>query len=165
MRFLVLAAGVLGAATAARAIPINYTFNLTTLLGPSSTLTISANEDPAVQIQLSALAGTVQTTALGAGVLSSVGDTIDIEGGDRLIITPVVATFVGPYTFVSATFGNVDTGNGNSGDQTIPHLDGVAGATVVLPVSPTAISPNSVFNTSVGFQNNDGNDDFRGKLY
>jgi hypothetical protein len=153
--------GYLLFAASAWAVPINYTFDLTAPAGPAATLTVAANEDSNVQIQLSTLTGNVQTTALGAGVLSSTGDEIDIEGGDKLIITPLPGTFVGPYVLVSALFGNVDTGPGNSGDQAVPYVDGAAGSSFDVPVSPTAYAPNAAFNTSVAFQNSDGNDDFR----
>ena len=138
---------------------IDYTFVLTAPAGPSSTLLIGSVENAAVQIQLSALAGTVQITSAGAGVLSGPTDNLDIEGGDRLILTPV--GFFGPFTLVSVVFGNVDTGSGNSGDQAITYLDGVAGSAFTLPATPGAHAPNSPFNATVGFQNSDGNDDFR----
>jgi hypothetical protein len=161
MKRLPLFVSLIVAVTAASAAPINYTFDLSSPGGPATTLLVSAIEDPNVQIELSALSGTVQIDASGAGVLSGMGDSLDIEGGDRLIITPLAGTFVGPYTFVSATFGNVDTGPGNSGDEGVPVLDGVAGSDVTLPAAPATYAPSSVFNTSVAFENNDGNDDFR----
>jgi hypothetical protein len=159
MRTLLLVGGLITTAVSGWAVPINYTFVFTTPAGPGSTLLVGSLEDVNVQIQLSALAGTVQITAPGAGVLSSPTDNLDIEGGDRLILTPV--GFFGPFTFVSAVFGNVDTGPGNSGDQAIPYFDGVAGSVFILPVAPTAYVANAPFNSTLGFQNSDGNDNFR----
>jgi hypothetical protein len=161
MKRLPIIAFLLGAALSARAAPIDYTFDLTALAGPAGTLLISANEDSNVQIQLSALTGNVQIDAAGAGVLSSTGDELDIEGGDRLIITPIPGSFIGPYTLISVQFGNVDTGPGNSGDQAVPYVDGVAGSPFNLAPFPGAYSPNAAFNTNVAFENSDGNDDFR----
>ena len=159
MKFVTLLCGLLAVSAPCWAVPIDYTFNLTTPAGPGATLLVSSFEDAAVQIQLSALVGTVQIDTDGAGVISGVGDVLDIEGGDRLIITP--QGFVGPFTFVSAIFGNVDTGGGNSGDEAIPYLDGVAGSTITLPAAFGVHAANLAFNSTVAFQNSDGNDDFR----
>ena len=159
MRILLLIGGLVGAAASGWATPINYTFILTAPAGPATTLLVNSVEDPTVQLQLSALLGTVQITSAGAGVLSTPTDVLDIEGGDRLIFTPV--GLFGPVTLVSAVFGNVDTGSGNSGDQAIAFLDGVGGSAFNLPVSPTSYSVNGAFNATAAFQNSDGNDDFR----
>jgi hypothetical protein len=88
MKFLTLLSGLLAVSAPCWAVPIDYTFNLTTPAGPGATLLVSSLEDAAVQIQLSAAVGTVEIDAVGAGVLSGVGDLLDIEGGDRLIFTP-----------------------------------------------------------------------------
>jgi hypothetical protein len=159
MRTLLFVGGLVSAAVSGWAAPINYTFNFTTAAGPGATLLVTSVEDVNVQIQLSALVGTVQMTSAGAGVLSSPTDNLDIEGGDRLILTPV--GFTGPFTLVSVVFGNVDTGGGNSGDQAVTYLDGVAGSPFTLPATPGVHAPASPFNSTVGFQNSDGNDDFR----
>ena len=141
-----------------------YTFNLTNAtLTSGTTLTISSVEDVNVQITLSTLAGQVGMDANGAGVIATAGNSTDIQQGERLIITP---GFVGPFTLSSVTFGNVDTGGGNSGDQSIVYLDGTDSGTFVLPNSGVAVGGagvpgNDTFTTTIAFGASDGNDDFR----
>ena len=80
-----------------------------------------------------------------------------------MILTP---QFTGPFTLTSVTFGNVDTGSGNSGDDWIDYLDGISAGTFTLPNSGVSIGGASVpgsdtFSTSIAFAGSDGNDNFR----
>jgi hypothetical protein len=141
-----------------------YTFNFNSgSLTTGTTLTISSVEDVNVQVTLSTLTGIVGVDGSGAVVIATTGNNTDIQQNERLIITP---QFIGPFTLSTVTFGNVETGGGNSGDQSIVYLDGVSAGAFNLPNSGVTIGGASVpgsdiFTTSIAFAGSDGNDDFR----
>lgn len=177
---------------ATSAFAASYTFNLTNLTRTTSglglPLFVGSNEDPLVQIQLTALATSSNTgsvvviTPEGTGVDNGQGGgnlgLDDIEGGagaEALIITPLIGT--GPFTIESITFTRTETLNG--GDQARVYLDNTAivnctagnnctnveiGSGLVQDGGtfnwvPTANSQQ--FNTNITFRNDDGNDDYR----
>ena len=153
-----------------------YTFNLTADPRITSTsgggIVVASVEDANVTVTLTALAAgspsIVVMNPTGSGVDNGVGGgpdgEDDLEGGagaETLVITP---SGTGPFTLVSATFTNTETGGG--GDDAAIFLDQLAADDFDIAIgdasgTSTYNAPaNTTFTTFVAFENTDGNDDF-----
>ncbi len=162
-----------------------YTFDLTNPTRIATTtggsFIISSNEDPLVQVELTALATSQNSpsiavlTPLGAGVDDGQGGgntgEDDIEGGARaetLVITPI--NLGGPFTAVvdSVTFTNTEATQG--GDEAAIFLDQLSNtpdhiqdisAPGTFLWDPQANGDPDTFTSFIAFDNSDGNDDYR----